>query len=56
MTVIQKVLTGAGECQKIDWAFLGLSMPAWVLVAVLALGAFGAGANFRRPWSRPAAS
>ena len=56
MTVIQKVLTGAGECQKIDWAFLGLSMPAWVLVAVLALGAFGAWANFRRPWSRPAAS
>ena len=56
MTVIQKVLTGAGECQKIDWAFLGLSMPAWVLVAVLALGAFGAWANFRGPWSRPAAS
>jgi disulfide bond formation protein DsbB len=47
MTVIRKVLTGAGECQKIDWAFLGLSMPAWVLIAVLALGAFGAWANLR---------
>lgn len=48
MTVIQKVLTGAGECQKIDWAFLGLSMPAWVLIAVVALGAFGAWVNARR--------
>ena len=47
-TVIKKVLTGAGECQKIDWAFLGLSMPAWVLIAVVALGVFGAWANLRR--------
>ena len=48
MTVIKKVLFGAGECQKIDWAFLGLSMPAWVLIAVVALGAFGVWANARR--------
>lgn len=48
MTVIRKVLTGAGECQKIDWSFLGLSMPAWVLMAVVALGAFGLWANARR--------
>jgi disulfide bond formation protein DsbB len=47
MTVITKVLTGAGECQKIDWALLGLSMPAWVLMAVIGLGAFGAWANLR---------
>jgi disulfide bond formation protein DsbB len=49
MTVIKKVLTGAGECQKIDWAFLGLSMPAWVLIAVVALGVYGAWVNLRRP-------
>ena len=48
MTVIQKVLFGAGECQKIDWAFLGLSMPAWVLMSVVALGAFGVRSNARR--------
>ena len=48
MTVIKKVLFGAGECQKIDWSFLGLSMPAWVLMAVAALGAFGFWANARR--------
>jgi disulfide bond formation protein DsbB len=47
MTVITKVLTGAGECQKIDWALFGLSMPAWVLVAVVGLGVFGAWANLR---------
>lgn len=48
MTVIKKVLFGAGECQKIDWSFLGLSMPAWVLMAVVALGAYGVRANARR--------
>lgn len=48
MTVIKKVLFGAGECQKIDWSFLGLSMPAWVLMSVVALGAFGVWANARR--------
>ena len=48
MTVVKKVLFGAGECQKIDWSFLGLSMPAWVLLAVVALGAYGVWANSRR--------
>jgi disulfide bond formation protein DsbB len=41
LTVVRKVLTGGGECAKIDWSFLGLSMPAWVLVAVVALGVLG---------------
>ena len=48
LTVLKKVLFGAGECQKIDWSFLGLSMPGWVLLAVVALGAFGVRANARR--------
>lgn len=47
MTVIQKVLTGAGECQKIDWAFLGLSMPGWVFVCVAVLTACGVWVNAR---------
>lgn len=25
-------LTGSGECAKVDWTFLGFSMPAWTLV------------------------
>jgi disulfide bond formation protein DsbB len=36
--VINKVLTGSGECGRIDWRFLGLSMPWWVLISLLALG------------------
>ena len=47
MTVVQKVLTGAGECQKIDWAFLGLSMPGWVFVCVAILAVWGMWANAR---------
>jgi disulfide bond formation protein DsbB len=46
-TVIKKVLFGAGECQKIDWAFLGLSMPMWVLMLVIALATWAAIVNLR---------
>lgn len=49
LDVVRKVLTGGGECAKIDWRLLGLSMPAWVLVAVLALLALGLWANLRAP-------
>jgi disulfide bond formation protein DsbB len=35
--VIRKVLTGSGECARVTWRFLGLSMPAWVLIAAVAL-------------------
>jgi protein dithiol:quinone oxidoreductase len=46
--VLVKVLSGSGECAKIDWRFLGLAMPAWVLIAALCLGAWGLWANLRR--------
>jgi disulfide bond formation protein DsbB len=46
--VLVKVLTGSGECAKITWRFLGLAMPAWVLIAAAALGGFGLWANLRR--------
>ncbi|NNM62730.1 MAG: disulfide bond formation protein B [Steroidobacteraceae bacterium] len=46
--VLVKVLSGSGECAKIDWRFLGLAMPGWVLIAAAALGAFGIWANARR--------
>lgn len=38
--VINKVLTGSGECGKVDWTLLGLSMPWWVLIALVVLGAW----------------
>jgi disulfide bond formation protein DsbB len=46
--VIKKVLTGSGQCATIDWTLLGLSMPAWVLIAFVVLGLWAALAAFRR--------
>jgi len=46
--VLVKVLTGSGECAKVTWEFLGLAMPAWVLVSAIALGAWGLWVNLRR--------
>jgi protein dithiol:quinone oxidoreductase len=47
MDVLRKVFEGSGECSKIDWTFLGLSMPGWVLAWALALGALGIVVNWR---------
>jgi len=41
------VLSGSGECASVDWQFLGLSMPAWVLLALVCLGAYGTYWNWR---------
>ena len=47
-TVIRKVLTGSGECGIVNWTFLGLAMPAWVLIWAVLLGAAGVVTNTRR--------
>lgn len=44
---LQMVLSGSGECAEVDWQFLGLAMPGWVLVALVVLGLAGAMANWR---------
>jgi len=49
--VLRKVLTGSGECARIDWSLLGLSMPGWVMIAVLLLTLAGVLANWRRKQS-----
>jgi len=46
--VIRKVLTGSGECGIVNWTFVGLAMPAWVLIWAVFLGATGLVANTRR--------
>ncbi|MEZ5512935.1 MAG: disulfide bond formation protein B [Steroidobacteraceae bacterium] len=46
MEVVRKVLTGGGECGKIDWLFLGVTMPGWVLIAAVSLGLIGLVNNF----------
>jgi len=45
--VLVKVLTGSGECAKVTWEFLGLAMPAWVLISAVVLGGFGLWVNLR---------
>lgn len=50
--VIRKVLSAPGDCANIDWSFLGLAMPAWVLLWSLLLGTLGVLVN----WPRRAAA
>ena len=45
---VRMVFTGSGECAEINWSFVGLSMPAWVLIWFVALGALSVGANWNR--------
>lgn len=44
---LRMVLTGSGECARINWTFLGLSMPEWVLSWFVGLGTAGFLCNWR---------
>ncbi len=48
MEMLEMVLTGSGECATVDWSLLGLTMPAWVLIAVSVLTLIGLTNNLRR--------
>ncbi len=41
------VFKGSGSCADISWQFLGLSMPAWVLICLVVLGGAGVWVNLR---------
>lgn len=45
---LAKVLAGSGECAKVDWTFLGFSMPAWTLLCFALLGVGAAWAALRK--------
>ena len=45
---LKLIFTGSGECADIDWLFLGLSMPGWLLIIFTCLGLFGVWNNLRR--------
>src|SRR5262249_53541953 len=36
---LPKIFAGTGSCSKVDWSFLGLSIPEWALVWYLAFAA-----------------
>jgi disulfide bond formation protein DsbB len=38
--VLEKILTGSGECAEVGWKFLGLSIAGWSLAWFVLLGAF----------------
>ena len=46
--MLVKVFTGSGECAQINWRFLGLAMPAWVLACFIVLALWALYAGFRR--------
>ena len=48
LEALRVIFSGSGECADVDWQFLGLSMPAWVLISVLFLGVAGIWNNLRR--------
>ncbi|MGH8496912.1 MAG: disulfide bond formation protein B [Gammaproteobacteria bacterium] len=48
---LKMVFTASGECANVDWSFLGLSMPAWVVIWAALLGAVGFVANWKRAHS-----
>lgn len=45
---IAMVFEGSGDCAKVDWSFLGLSMAGWVLIWLVALGVLALWNNSRR--------
>lgn len=44
---LNMIFTGSGECASIDWNFLGLTMPAWVLISIVTIGIAGIWNNLR---------
>jgi disulfide bond formation protein DsbB len=50
--VLEKVFKGSGECAMIDWHFLGLNMPTWVLMALVAVSSWAVWVNWLRPQAK----
>ena len=47
LDALRVIFQGSGECATVDWQFLGLTMPAWVLIAIVVLGIGGIWNNLR---------
>jgi disulfide bond formation protein DsbB len=46
---LEKLFYGSGECAKVDWTFLGLSIAGWSLASFIALALYAAWLATRRP-------
>ncbi|MEE4244895.1 MAG: disulfide bond formation protein B [Kangiellaceae bacterium] len=40
LEVIDVVMQGSGECAKVSWTLLGISMPAWMLIIFIGMAIF----------------
>jgi protein dithiol:quinone oxidoreductase len=49
---LEKLFYGSGECAKVDWTFLGLSIAEWSLLWFIALALYGVWLAARRPLPR----
>ena len=45
---LSMIFKGSGQCAEVSWRFLGLTMPAWVLICLVLLGAAGVWNQVRR--------
>lgn len=45
---LKMVFAGSGECASVSWSWLGLSMPEWVLLAVIGLAGLAFWNNLRQ--------
>jgi disulfide bond formation protein DsbB len=45
---LEMVLRGSGECAEVLWTFMSLSIPAWTLMAFIALALMSISQLFRR--------
>ncbi|MEM8593859.1 MAG: disulfide bond formation protein B [Pseudomonadota bacterium] len=52
MDAMTVLLKGNGDCAKVTWQFLNLSMPAWVLIAFIVFAVIGL-AQLSRPKALP---
>jgi disulfide bond formation protein DsbB len=49
---LEKLVQGSGECAKVDWTFLGLSIAEWSLLCFIALALYSLWLAARRPRPR----
>src|SRR5262245_28603074 len=52
LEVVRRVMTGGGECATVDWTFIGISMPGWVLIMAVGFGLVGIVNNIVYPVRR----
>jgi len=55
-TTLQKLVQGTGECAKVDWTFLGMSIAEWSLVWFVVLALYALWLGIRRTGSPPTAA